>query len=170
MPIPADCLAGALMRGAVKNLHHHARIRKHKSIRHVLTGLSILTSILFMTTPAQAGLLYWDALQAKSGTGGGGTGTLSISGNVAFASGGKFQVQSNAGSADLLTVSGNVTSESGSVTVAYTGTGSGPWKIMTAAAITPTFIASDPNMILKKLFGNTELWLERNSGTVIVVR
>ena len=100
----------------------------------------------------------------------GGLGTLSVTGNVAFASGGKFQVQANSGSADLLTVSGNVTSESGFVTVAYTGTGSGPWKIMTAASIIPTFISSDPNMILKKLVGGTELWLERNYGTVIVIR
>ncbi len=100
----------------------------------------------------------------------GGIGTMAVSGNVAFASGGTFRVQSDAGLADLLTVSGNVTSEGGSVTVAHTGTGSGPWLIMTAAAITPTFTASDPNMRVKKLLGGTQLWLIRNSGTVIVIQ
>lgn len=102
----------------------------------------------------------------------GGVGSLSVTGNVAFASGGTLQVQVNAGSADRLTVSGNVTAATGlvNVEVTATGAGAGPWKIISASAIMPTFTTSNPKMIVKKRAGGTELWLERNAGTILVIR
>lgn len=130
----------------------------------VLTGMG---SISASTAPAAITVKAGGILDPGTA---GEIGTLSVTGNVAFASSGTFQVQATGENADQMIVTGNVTSESGSVIVAYTGTGSGPWKIMTAASIVPTFTSSDSNMILRKLAGNTELWLERNSGTIIVVR
>jgi autotransporter-associated beta strand protein len=133
-------------------------------------GNAVLTGTGSISAPAATAAVTVNADGILDPGTAGGIGALSVSGNVAFATGSTFQIQADAGDSDLLSVSGNVTSESGPVLITATGTGSGPWKIMTAASIVPEFTCSDSNMIVKKLAGDTELWLERNSGTVILVR
>jgi fibronectin-binding autotransporter adhesin len=99
----------------------------------------------------------------------GGVGTLSVTGNVVFA-GGQLRVDLNGANADLLAVSGNVTA-SGSVAVA-SAAGSGPWKIVTAAAITPLFTNVTTGFTLTRQAGDTELWVSRSvpRGTLIMVK
>jgi len=100
----------------------------------------------------------------------GGIGTLTVTGNVVFA-GGQLHIDANGGNADQLAVSGNVTALSSPVQVSITVTGAGPWIIMTAANIAPTFVPSDSQYRLQKLSGNTQLVLAKGVfGTGIVIR
>lgn len=99
-----------------------------------------------------------------------GIGTLTVGGAVDFADGARLSVDANGASTDLLAVTGNVTG-SGTVTVAATVSGAGPWLIMTAANIAPTFITTDASRYtLKKLSNDTQLLLVKKPATVICIR
>lgn len=98
-----------------------------------------------------------------------GVGTLRVGGTVDFTDGARLGVDANGATADLLAVTGNVTG-SGTVTVVATAVGGGPWKILTAASIAPNFVTTTPGCTLAKRNGDTELWLEKASGTTILIR
>jgi len=99
----------------------------------------------------------------------GGVGTLSVTGNVSFTTGSVLRVDVSGANADLLAVSGNVTG-SGPVTVSVTTTNKGPWKVMTASSIAPTFIVAAPGLVAIKKNANTELWLQAQTGTSLFVK
>ncbi len=98
----------------------------------------------------------------------GGIGTLSVTGNVVFASGGQFRVQASGSTADLLTVTGNVTVPSGSASVLATASGQGPWRIMRATSVDASFTAATPGFTVSRRNGNTELWLGRVGGVIFM--
>jgi len=96
-------------------------------------------------------------------------GTLSVGGDVDFADGAQLHVSASDATADLLAVSGSVTGE-GAVVVEADTTGSGPWRILTADDIEPTFVSADSDLMAVKLNNDTELWLMNKHGTVIVIQ
>ena len=93
----------------------------------------------------------------------GGIGTISVTGNVSFASGAILRVDLDPTStnADLLAVSGNVLGSGNVVTVSARATSSntGPWKILTASNIAPSFATGCATLKARVLNNNTELWL-----------
>ena len=98
----------------------------------------------------------------------GGIGTLTVTGNVFFATNGLFRVDASGANADLLAVSGTV--GGGPVLVKVNGAGVGPWKIMTANNITASFTTDAPGYTVTKRNANTELWLAGRGGTGIFFR
>lgn len=102
----------------------------------------------------------------------GGTGVLTVTGNVFFAAGGVLRVDANATTNDCLAVTGTVTAASSPVSLTINAaTGEGPWKIITASSIVPEFSTANPDYVLHKMNGNTELWAYRGvRGTTLVIR
>ena len=99
----------------------------------------------------------------------GGTGTLTVTGNVMFASGGKLRVDAGAGGADLLAVTGIVNAASSPVSVTVNATGEGPWVIMTAANITPSFVPDSPDYVLRNN-GNSLTLYRGVRGTTLIIQ
>lgn len=98
----------------------------------------------------------------------GAVGTLSVTGDVSFASAAVLQVDVSGASADCLAVSGAVTGN-GAV-VEKVGEGTGPWRVLTAGSITGTFTSSAPGLsVYKKQAEAAELWLGLRQGTMISV-
>jgi len=98
----------------------------------------------------------------------GGIGTLIVTGNVVFASGGQFRVQASGNTADLLTVTGNVTTPGGPVSVLATASGQGPWRILRATSVDSSFTSATPGFTVSRRNGNTELWLGRVGGVIFM--
>lgn len=96
-------------------------------------------------------------------------GTFTVNANVAFANGSVLKIDASGANADLLAVTGAVTG-SGTVSVTPTVSGTGPWLVMTADSITPSFVSSDSDWYLSKRNGGTELWLLLDRKTVILIR
>lgn len=95
------------------------------------------------------------------------TGSLAITGDVSFASGARFSVDISNAASDLLTVSGNVSG--GTVSVDVSGAASAPVMILKAAALQASFTMAAPGLSLSKRANDTELWLGKSQGTVIML-
>jgi autotransporter-associated beta strand protein len=96
----------------------------------------------------------------------GAVGTLSVTGDVSFASASVFRVDADGTGADLLAVSGTVSG--GPVTVEVSGTLAGPTMIMKGASVSATFVTTAPGLSLSKRYG-TELWLVKSQGTLLKI-
>lgn len=94
-------------------------------------------------------------------------GTLSVTGDVSFASLAVLRVDVSGPGADCLAVSGAVSG--GPVSVQVAGVGTGPWRILSASQITATFTTTEPGLAVYKQAGGTELWLGQRRGTLISV-
>jgi autotransporter-associated beta strand protein len=98
----------------------------------------------------------------------GAVGTLTVTGNVSFADASVLRVDVDGSRADVLAVSGTVSG--GTVSVQKVGGRTEPWLILTATAITGSFVSADPGLSIATQANNTELWLVRRVGTLITVQ
>lgn len=98
-------------------------------------------------------------------------GTLTVTGNVAFASGSVLRVDLGpSGTGDLLAVSGSVTG-SGTMLISATTTNKGSWKVMSATGgIAPAVTTDAVGLTVVKRNSNTEVWLTQNGGTAVFMR
>lgn len=101
----------------------------------------------------------------------GGLGTLSVTGNVTFASGGRFAVQAQGSGADLLKVAGSVTATDPVVVATAPDDAFGPWLVMSASSIDPAFedVSLPSGLVLSLKQGGTALWLSRTRGTLLML-
>lgn len=101
----------------------------------------------------------------------GGLGTLSVTGNVTFASGGRFAVQAQGSGADLLKVAGTVTATDPVIVATAPDDAFGPWLVMSASSIDPAFeeVSLPSGLVLSLKQGGTALWLSRTRGTLLML-
>ena len=104
----------------------------------------------------------------------GGVGTLTVAGDVFFRAGSTLRIDRTmpGTTTDVLVVAGRVIGEGGSVHVSLTATGAGPWKVMQAVSIAPTFATDSAGLELRTRDSGTTLWIEKKDTrrSLIIVR